>query len=566
MLSLIGSGATQCPGNPSRQQLVRSAHAAAMARTGRGHHFFSLVVGDQDFRCEHQGDDGGGVLESQPRDLRRIDDAALDQVAELTGIRIEAEVFVLGFAHAAHHQRAFMPGILGDLAQGFFEGALYDIYTGGLIVVELELLEGRQTAQEDSAAAGDNTFLDRSASGVHGVLDAGFLFFQFGFGCGTDLDDGHAADELGQALLELFLVVVGGCVFDLRAELLDAPVNFGGLSAAGDDGGVVLVNGDLFGGAKLLDFHVFKFQAEILGDGLPAAEDGDVFEHGLAAIAEAGGFDGRDLNGSAQLIHHQGGEGLAFKILGNDQQRLADFGCLLEQGQQVLHGTDFLFVDQNADVFQNAFHALRVGNEIRGKIAAIELHALDNFEGSVHGLGFLDGDDAILADFFHGLGDDVADVLVGVGADGADLGDHVALYFAGHPLDFRDGDFHGFGDAALQGHRIGAGGNGSHAFAEDGLGQDGSGGGAIASHVGSLGGDFAHHLGAHILEGIRQLDLLGHGDAVLGDDGSAKFLFNYGIAPLWAARDLYRVGEDVDAAQDRLTGIFTSYNLFCHET
>src|SRR6266850_761260 len=135
--------------------------------------------------------------------------------------------------------------------------------------------------------------------------------------------------------------------FDSRTELLDAPFDFGGLSAAGDDGGVVLVDRHFLGAAEFFDFHVLKFQAEILCDGLSTGENGDVFEHGLATIAEAGGFHGRHLYRSAQLVHHQGGEGFALELLGNDQQWLADFGRLLEQGQQVLHRTDFLFVDQN---------------------------------------------------------------------------------------------------------------------------------------------------------------------------------------------------------------------------
>jgi hypothetical protein len=36
---------------------------------------------------------------------------------------------------------------------------------------------------------------------------------------------------------------------------------------------------------------------------------------------------------------------------------------------------------------------------------------------------------------------------------------------------------------------------------EDGLGEDGGGGGAVAGDVGGLGGDFLDHLGAHVLEG-----------------------------------------------------------------
>jgi hypothetical protein len=46
-------------------------------------------------------------------------------------------------------------------------------------------------------------------------------------------------------------------------------------------------------------------------------------QHGLAAIAEAGRLDGRDLEASPQLIDHQRGERLTLHILGNDEQWLA---------------------------------------------------------------------------------------------------------------------------------------------------------------------------------------------------------------------------------------------------
>ena len=95
-----------------------------------------------------------------------------------------------------------------------------------------------------------------------------------------------------------------------------------GLAVAVDhDGGVVLVDDDLLGAAEIFPGHVLELDAEVLGDHLAAGEDPDVLEHGLAAIAEAGGLDGADVEGAAQLVDHQRGEGLALDVLGDDQQR-----------------------------------------------------------------------------------------------------------------------------------------------------------------------------------------------------------------------------------------------------
>src|SRR5258708_18281684 len=87
--------------------------------------------------------------------------------------------------------------------------------------MQLELLDRVEAAQERGAATGNDAFLDGCAGRVHGVLDASFLFLQLGLSGSANLNDRNAADQLGKALLELFLVVVGSGVFDLLADLLD---------------------------------------------------------------------------------------------------------------------------------------------------------------------------------------------------------------------------------------------------------------------------------------------------------------------------------------------------------
>ena len=168
-----------------------------------------------------------------------------------------------------------------------------------------------------------------------------------------------------------------------------------------------------------------------------------------------------------------------------------------------------------------------------------------------------------------------ADGVVVVGGDGADLRDHLAgdllrqlveraalvvAVFVGDAAHGSDGLL----DAALEGHRIGTGGNRLHAFAVDGLRQNGRGGGAVAGHVGGLGSDFAHHLRAHVLERILQFDFLGHGHAVLGDERRTEFLLDHDVAALGTERDLHSIGQNIHAAKNRLARLFAMQNLFCH--
>ena len=102
------------------------------------------------------------------------------------------------------------------------------------------------------------------------------------------------------------------------------------VAGAVDDGGVVLVDRDALGAAQILQADAFQLDAGLFHDRLAAGQDRDVFEHRLAAIAEARSLHGAGVQRAAQLVDHQGGQRFAFHFLGDDQQRLAGAGDLLE--------------------------------------------------------------------------------------------------------------------------------------------------------------------------------------------------------------------------------------------
>jgi hypothetical protein len=127
----------------------------------------------------------------------------------------------------------------------------------------------------------------------------------------------------------------------------------------------------------------------------------------------------------------------------------------------------------------------------------------------------LDGDYAVLAHLLHGLGDDVADGLVAVGADDADLGDLLlVLGLLGLLPELLDHGLDGLVDAALEVHRVVAGGHQLEALLVDRAGEHGGGGGAVAGLVAGLAGDLAHHLRA-MFPSCRPGRFLGHRHAVL---------------------------------------------------
>ena len=220
-------------------------------------------------------------------------------------------------------------------------------------------------------------------------------------------------------------------------------------------------------------------------------------------------------------------------------------------------------MQEDQRVFEGGNHFLGVGHEVGRQVPAVELHALDDFQRRFGGLGFLDGDDTLVADLLHRLGDIVADLLFAVGRDRADLGN----FRRGGDLggtrlevldDFGDGEI----DAALEIHRVHAGGNELDAFVDDRLGEHGRRGGAVAGDVVGLGRNRADHLGAHVLELVFEFDFLGDGDAVLGDSRGAERLVDHHVAALGTERDLDGVGENVDAANHLVAGISRKSYVF----
>jgi hypothetical protein len=130
----------------------------------------------------------------------------------------------------------------------------------------------------------------------------------------------------------------------------------------------------------------------------------------------------------------------------------------------------------------------------------------------------------------------------------------VEIFFRAR-LDVRDNRLNRQVDAALQVHRVEAGGHRLRALAHDRLGENRGGRGAVTGLVAGLRGDFADHLRAHVLELVGKFDLLGDGDAVLGDARRAERLVENDVAALRAQRHLDRIGENVDAAQHPLARV-----------
>ncbi len=99
---------------------------------------------------------------------------------------------------------------------------------------------------------------------------------------------------------------------------------------------------------------------------------------------------------------------------------------------------------------------------------------------------------------------------------------------------------------------------------DQGLSQHGSGGGAVARDVIGLLGDFLDQLGADALVRVVEVDLLGDGNAIVGDGRSAVGLVQHHVAALRSKGDLDGIGELVEAREHSLTSFVIIRNDLCH--
>src|SRR5205814_9249448 len=230
-----------------------------------------------------------------------------------------------------------------------------------------------------------------------------------------DIADHNTAREFRESLLQFLFVVIAGRLFNLTSDLSNAALDVRALARTFDDRGVFFVDRNAFGFTEVFQLDVLKLDPEIFGNAFAAGQHRDVFQHRLATIAEARGFDRADLQRPAQFVHDQRGERFAFHVFRDDEQWTSSFRDFLEQRKHVLQARYFLLVNQDVRIFEDGFHLLRVGDEVGRQITFVELHALDDFQRGLDRFRFLDRDRAVLADLVHGVGDDLADRLVPVG-------------------------------------------------------------------------------------------------------------------------------------------------------
>src|SRR5690606_32748608 len=447
------------------------------------------------------------------------------------------------------HDSGFFASVGHDLAQRRFNGATQQLDTNVLVfVVTGQVFEGHQGAHQGYTTARYHAFFNSGASSVQRVFYAVLLLFHFHFGSGADLDDRNTASQLGQTLLQFFLVVVGRGFFNLLADLGNTRFDISLGTSTVDHGGVVLVDLHALGLTQVFQASGFQAHADFFADHGTAGEDGDVLQHGLATVTEARRLDGNNLDDTAHVVDYQGSQRFAFNVFGNDHQRTTGLGDSFQHRQHFADVGDLLVNQQEVRVVQLRGHGFRLVDEVGRQVATVELHAFNDGQLVFQTGTFLNGDHAFLAYTIHGFGNDLADGIVGVGGDGTHLGDRLGIGAGlGQVLQLGNNGSGSLVDTALQVQRVHAGSNGLQPFGDDGLGQYGSGSSTVTGVIVVTGSNVLDQLRAHVLEAVFQLDFLGDGYAVLGDHRRAEAALDQHVAALRPQGGLDRIGQNIDA-------------------
>jgi hypothetical protein len=462
----------------------------------------------------------GGVADSSADNLEGVKDTGGDHVDVLSlgGVVSHVEVVGVLVGQLSNDNGSLSTGVLNDGAGRFGDGGLDDVNTELLVEVgDLDVVKGvLGSLKESGSSSGQDTLLDGSAGGVKGVNETVLLLTDLNLGGSSDLDDGNTSGELGKTLLELLLLVLrGGGVShgstDLFAALSDHVLG----SVTVEDDGVLLGDRNSSGGTEHVGGELVELGVNLIGEDLTSGEDSKISENVLAVVSESGGLDGNNLELTTELVKNTDGESLTLNVLSNDDQRTALLGRDLKSGDDVLDGGNLLLGEEDQGLLELSLGGLGVGDEVGRNESTVELHSLGNLELVLDGLTLLNGDNTLLSNLLHGVGDQLSDMAVSVGGDGGDLGNlsgggDVTLVGLEVLNDGLDG---GLGTTA-EVHGVASGGDVLDGLGEDSAGKDGSGGGSISGNVVGLGGNVLEETGSEVLELVLEDNGLGNGNTV----------------------------------------------------
>lgn len=305
--------------------------------------------------------------------------------------------------------------------------------------------ETNSIAKSELNTSRNDSLFNSGSRGVESVVHAIFFLVDLDLAAAADSKNSDSGRQSGQPFLQFLLLVIGSRVRDLIPQLIRSSVDVGFVSLSFEHKRVILGDDDFSNLAQVAQlktddissdivitpknvipcpyFDVLDFdQVGVVSEDDSTGGNGHVLHRRFPVVAEAWGLDCGDLESDLQPIDDQGGQSLAVDVFGDDDQRLPLRIGQLEGRDDALDGGDLLVAEQDQGILELDLGALARVYEVGGDVPSVELHALDDFQFVDQGLAVFHGDDALFANFLHGVGDEFSDGDVAVGRDRRYLG------------------------------------------------------------------------------------------------------------------------------------------------
>jgi len=117
-------------------------------------------------------------------------------------------------------------------------------------------------------------------------------------------------------------------------------------------------------------------------------------------------------------------------------------------------------------------------------------------------------------------------------------------------------------DATTEVHGVHASGDGLASFLENSSGKDSGGGGTISSFVVGLAGNLLDEVSSEVVVSVREFNILGNSDSILGDFGSAKASVENNIATTGSKGSLDGISEHIAAFEHESASLSAEFDFF----
>ena len=432
--------------------------------------------------------------------------------------------------------------------------------------VELELLErGLAGLDEGDATTGDDALLDGGLRVADGVLDAVLALLELDLGGRARLDDGDAAGELGEALLELLAVVVASRCSRSRCGSAARDRRSGSGSPAPSTivvSSLVMTTLRAWPSRSRVTFSSLRPTSSEMT--WPPVRIAMSCSCALRRSPKPGALTATDLKMPRILLTIRVASASPSTSSAMMSSCLPAWITLSTIGSRSLMFEIFwltmrMYGSSNTASWRSGSVTKYCDRKpLSKRMPSVSSSSVpkvfDSSTVTTPSLPTLSIASAMIAP--------IVGVAGGDGRGGRDL--LLGLDLLGVGDELGDDGLDGLLDAALQADRVGAGRDVAQALADERLGEHDRRGRAVTGDVVGLLGDLLDELRADLLVRVVELDLLGDRDAVVRDRGGAPLLLEHDVAAARAERDADGVGQDVQAALEAAAGLLVESNDLCH--